>query len=255
MLELMRILLTNDDGIDAIGLTTLRAVLSPLGEVTVVAPATGMSGCSHAATESTFRVFHLEPRRLAVEGTPVDCIRVALHLFPGEFDWVFSGINDGSNLGTDVYHSGTVAAVREGVFRGIPGIALSHYRSRPLTDRDWRRAAEWSNATVRTLLAIPRPELGYWNVNFPCPPESYSGLPEISACPLEMAPLPASYLVEGNQFRYHGRYSLRGSTPGSDVAACFSGKTSVTYIIPPERSVTEECETLPMAAGGASALA
>ncbi len=244
----MRILLTNDDGVDAIGLTTLRAVLATLGEVTVVAPATGMSGCSHSATEGSFRVFQLAPRRLAVEGTPVDCVRVALHVFPGEFDYVFSGINDGSNLGTDVYHSGTVAAVREGVFRGLPGIALSHYRSRPLTDRDWRRAAEWASATIRTLMAVRRAELGYWNVNFPCPPEASVAVPELAVCPLEMAPLPADYLVDGNQFRYHGRYSLRGRNDGSDVAACFSGKTSVTYIVPPERSLTEDCVMLPITA-------
>lgn len=233
----MRILLTNDDGIDAAGLDTLHLVLHAFGTVTVVAPAVGMSGCSHRATEGTFRVSRIEERRFAVEGTPVDCVRVALQLFPDEFDIVFAGINNGSNLGADVYHSGTIAAVREGSLRGLPGIAFSHYRNRHLTENDWRRAGEWAAAAIPTLLGVPRPEPGFWNVNFPCPPEDSSAIPELATCPLEMAPLPASYLVEGDQFHYQGRYAHRGRSKGSDVDACFSGKTSITYIIPPEHSL------------------
>lgn len=243
----MRILLTNDDGIDAIGLVTLRPVLAEFGDVTIVAPASGMSGCSHSATEGSFRVFRLEERRLAVEGTPADCVRVALHLFPGEFDFVFAGINDGGNLGTDVYHSGTVAAVREGVLRGLRGMALSHYRNRALTERDWQRAALWARETIRALLATPRTEPGFWNVNFPCPPEGDARVPQIFACPVEMAPLPIDYLIDGNQFRYHGRYSLRGRSDGSDVALCFEGNIAASYLSPPERVLTREVAPVPAA--------
>jgi 5'-nucleotidase len=244
ILDIVRILLTNDDGIDAIGLLTLRPVLAEFGEVTVVAPVSGMSGCSHSASEGSFRVFRLEERRLAVEGTPADCVRVALHLFPGEFDFVFAGINDGGNLGTDVYHSGTVAAVREAVLRGLPGMALSHYRNRALTERDWRRAAAWARETIRALSAQPREEAGFWNVNFPCPPEGDSELPEIVSCPVEMAPLPVDYLIDGNEFRYHGRYSMRGRSEGSDVALCFSGKIAASFLAPPERVLTREVKPL-----------
>lgn len=240
----MRILLTNDDGIDAIGLTTLRPVLEEFAEVTVVAPASGMSGCSHSATEGSFRVFRLDAKRLAVDGTPADCVRVGLHLFPGEFDWVFSGINDGGNLGVDVYHSGTVAAVRESVLRGVPGFALSHYRNRPLSEKDWARAASWARETIRTLLTQPRKDPGYWNVNFPCPPEASKDLPTLITCPLESSPLPLDYLIDGNQFRYHGRYSLRKRGTGSDVDVCFSGKIAASYVLPLERSLTHDAANL-----------
>lgn len=231
----MRIVLTNDDGIDAPGIAALATALEEFGEVWTVAPATGMSGCGHSATESSFRVFHLGPRRYAVEGTPADCTRVGLHLLQGEVDWVFSGINDGGNLGVDVYHSGTVAAVREAVLRGVSGFALSHYRDRALTEKDWKRAARWARDVIEDLLSRPQSELGYWNVNFPCPPESVQALPDLAFCELDTSALPLEYLVDGNVYRYHGRYTLRARQQGGDVAACFGGKIAASYVLPVER--------------------
>jgi 5'-nucleotidase len=233
--EAVRILLTNDDGIDATGIAALAEALRDVGDVFTVAPATGMSGCGHAASEGAFRVFRLDERRYAVEGTPADCTRVGLHLLDGKVDWVFSGINDGGNLGVDVYHSGTVAAVREAVMRGVPGFAVSHYRDRALTEKDWKRAASWARGVVADLIARPRTELGYWNVNLPCPPESSTAVPELVLCELDASPLPLSYLVEGNLYRYHGRYSLRQRQPGKDVAVCFGGSIAASYVLPVER--------------------
>ena len=122
----MRLLLTNDDGIDAAGLHALLNAVRELGEPVVVAPAGPQSGVSHAVTTGT--AVRVDPRnegRFAVHGTPADCVRVGLHRLCPDAKLVLSGINHGGNLGADVYYSGTVAAVREGVIHGWPGIAIS----------------------------------------------------------------------------------------------------------------------------------
>lgn len=234
----MKIVLTNDDGIDAPGIAALADVLREFGDVWTFAPATGMSGCGHAASEGSFRVFEIAPQRYAVDGKPADCTRVALHLLRGNVDWVFSGINDGGNLGVDVYHSGTVAAVREAAFRGIPGFALSHYKDRSLQEKDWARAARWARDVIAELIEKPRPHRGYWNVNFPCPPQSATETPDLVHCGLEASALPVDYLIDGNTFHYHGRYSLRPRVAGSDVYHCFGGKITATYISPFEPHVS-----------------
>lgn len=126
----MRILLTNDDGIDAGGLYALAAALRPLGDVTVAAPATNQTGVSRAITLSpTIVVDEVDMpdggRGFAVAGTPSDCVRFAVLGLPERPDIVVSGSNRGVNLGDDVSYSGTVAAALEGVFLGLPAIAVS----------------------------------------------------------------------------------------------------------------------------------
>lgn len=124
------LLLTNDDGIHAAGLRTLREALAPLGRVVVVAPAAQQSGTSHAITiDRPLR--HVEHAKdlHSIDGTPADCIYLALfeqRFLPRTPDVVVSGINHGSNVGTSVYYSGTVAGAREAALRGIPAIAFSH---------------------------------------------------------------------------------------------------------------------------------
>jgi 5'-nucleotidase len=226
----MRFLLTNDDGIDAPGLQALRKAASQFGEVKVVAPATGVSGCSHTVSEGSFRVFRLDDDRTAVEGTPTDCVRVGIHLYGEDIDWVLSGINNGGNLGVDVYQSGTVAAVREGSLRGIPGIALSHYRDRILNQSDWSRAQQWSETVIRKILEEQSSELQYWNVNFPSLAETNGHVPDIVNCPLDAAPIPVAYLEQDGEYRYHGRYALRPRTQGADVDVCFGGKIALSRI-------------------------
>jgi 5'-nucleotidase len=126
----MRILLTNDDGIDAGGLHALATALRPLGDVTVAAPATNQTGVSRAITLSpTIIVDEIDMpdggRGFAVAGTPSDCVRFAVLGLPERPDIVVSGSNRGVNLGDDVSYSGTVAAALEGVFLGLPAIAVS----------------------------------------------------------------------------------------------------------------------------------
>ena len=135
----MRILLTNDDGIDAHGLHVLAAALRPLGEVIVAAPATNQTGVSRSITLSpTIAVDEVEipggESGFAVAGTPCDCVRFAVLGLDGRPDLVVSGSNRGVNLGDDVAYSGTVAAALEGVFMGLPSIAVSQQASGGIED-------------------------------------------------------------------------------------------------------------------------
>nr|WP_246173492.1 5'/3'-nucleotidase SurE [Limnoglobus roseus] len=123
----MKLLLTNDDGIDADGLRTLLTAVHGLGEPVIVAPVGPQSGVSHAVTTDAPVRIGTRGREYAVHGTPADCIRVGLHRLCPDSGMVLSGINHGGNLGADVYYSGTVAAVREAVLHGWTGIDLSHY--------------------------------------------------------------------------------------------------------------------------------
>ena len=103
----MRFILTNDDGIDAPGLRALEEAARQIGEVIVVAPAEAHSGCSHrVTTNALIRIHPAGPNRFAVEATPADCVRVALHRFGPEPAWVLSGVNEGGNLGADVLSLG-----------------------------------------------------------------------------------------------------------------------------------------------------
>lgn len=121
------VLVTNDDGIAAAGLAALAEALAPLGDVYVVAPEREQSTVGHALTlHRPLRVDRLGDKRFAVNGTPSDCVNLAvLGLLPAEPTLVVSGINHGSNLGDDVTYSGTVSAAMEGTLLGIPSIAVS----------------------------------------------------------------------------------------------------------------------------------
>src|SRR5581483_6429296 len=123
----MKILVSNDDGYRSEGIRRLRAALSTLGQVTVVAPDRNRSGASNSLTlDVPLRVFESEADVYYVMGTPTDCVHLAISgLFNFEYDMVVSGVNDGANLGDDVLYSGTVAAAVEGRFLGLPTIAVS----------------------------------------------------------------------------------------------------------------------------------
>src|SRR5918997_597143 len=123
----MRLLCTNDDGILAHGLECLVQAATPIGEVTVVAPDREQSATSHSLTlHHPIRPVARGERRFQVDGTPTDCVMLAMNaLVPERPDFVLSGINHGQNMGEDVLYSGTVAAAMEGLTLGIPSIALS----------------------------------------------------------------------------------------------------------------------------------
>ena len=116
----MTIILTNDDGIDAAGIRALATAVN--GNSIFIAPNTQYSNCGHqVTTDQPIQVERRSSLEYAVFGTPADCIRLAIYQLCPQISWVISGINHGGNMGVDVYISGTVAAVREAAFHGIPG--------------------------------------------------------------------------------------------------------------------------------------
>src|SRR6476469_10204418 len=151
----MKFLLTNDDGIDASGLAALVNAVDGLGDPFVVAAVGPQSGVSHRVTwQEGVRIEPRGDKRFAIHGTPADCVRHGLLKVVPDAKWILSGINHGSNLGADVHYSGTVAAVREAVLHGWPGIAVSHYRKSKVVF-DWERAARWVSPILAELLAKP----------------------------------------------------------------------------------------------------
>jgi 5'-nucleotidase len=167
----MRILVTNDDGIEAPGLAVLEAIAAELSDdVWVVAPAEEKSGAGHSLTlVEPVRLRQFSEKRFAVRGTPTDCVMMAIGVVmrdhrPG---LVLSGVNRGANLAEDVTYSGTVSAAMEGTLAGVRSIALSQ------VVRDWRDdtafapARAWGPEIVRRLAAAEWAKGVLMNVNFP----------------------------------------------------------------------------------------
>jgi len=223
------IVLTNDDGVDAPGLSALLAATEGLADREVFAPLGPQSGCGHVVTTHAPIAVALRPDgRRSVDGTPADCVRLALHLRDSAPTWVLSGINAGGNLGADLHHSGTVAAVREAALHGVPGIALSHYIARGRAI-DWDRAARWASAAIRALMTRPPGAGTFWNVNLPHP-EPGGPDPEMVFCPVDPSPLPLLYHDEPGGLRYRGDYQGRPRQPSGDVAICFGGQIAVSLV-------------------------
>ena len=163
-----RILLTNDDGIHSEGLQILERTLLEVGDVYVVAPAAEMSGASHSLTLSRpLRIRQVDNRHWSVDGTPTDCVTLALHQILQEAelpDVCVSGINHGGNLGDDATYSGTVAGALEATILGVPGLAIS------LVARDhfdFTEAARFALVAVRKVLTEGLPEGTLLNMNVP----------------------------------------------------------------------------------------
>lgn len=160
------LLLTNDDGVHAPGIRTLLAALQPLGEVHIVAPDREVSACSQSLTlKHPLRAERLEPRVHAVDGTPADCVNLAIvKLLPRRPDIVLSGINRGANLGEDVFYSGTVGGAREGTFFGVPAVAISLAAR---AETDFGPAARFAARLAACVLERGLPARTLLNVNVP----------------------------------------------------------------------------------------
>ena len=207
----MNILLTNDDGVQAPGLAAIYRRLLTLGTVTVVAPWGAQSGTSHSITFARPVVCrkidtpHLS-HAYAVEGTPADCVKLAcMQLHANSIDLIVSGINCGANVGTNVRYSGTVAAAMEGVFMGIPSIAMSLALDAHM---NFDAAAEHCVDVLQHCLPVSRETV--LNINIPplslgvpkgirAVPQSTMGFDEYYD-PQETKPNP-SYQLEGGAHR------------------------------------------------------
>ncbi len=227
----MKILVTNDDGIDAEGIAVLAEVASEFGEVFVVAPLKHHSGCSHQMTfEGHIDAHQVSQNRFWVDGFPADCSRLALAQICPEADLLVSGINHGSNLGLDNYLSGTVAAAREATFWGLAAIAFSQYH-RGLSPESWARARIMARRVFEYLLDGRTQAGSYWNVNFPRPnPAIDPATIPIMECPLDRTPLPNDYTPNERGYTYDGDYHARKYVDGTDVDICMQGNISASLI-------------------------
>jgi 5'-nucleotidase len=165
----VKILISNDDGYRAEGLSALTEALAAIADVTVVAPDRNRSGASNSLTlDVPLRVFPFDENRYYVaNGTPTDCVHLAISgLFDHEHDMVVSGINDGANLGDDVLYSGTVAAAVEGRFLGLPAIAVSLVMQ-PNSGQHFTTAARVAAELVLRVQRSPLHRATVLNVNVP----------------------------------------------------------------------------------------
>ena len=162
-----RILVTNDDGYRSEGIHALAEALRAIGDVTVVAPVEEASAIGHALTlRRPLRLEAIADRTFAVDGTPTDCVNVAIaQVFKGLPDLVVSGINKGWNLGDDITYSGTVAGALEGALLGIPSIAVSLRATRG--DYDFSHAARAAASFADAVLRRPLPPRTFLNINVP----------------------------------------------------------------------------------------
>jgi 5'-nucleotidase len=172
----VRILLSNDDGYQARGLRVLAEHLADIAELTIVAPARNHSGASNSLTlDLPLRVEQVDSNFYYVNGTPTDCVHVALTgLLEHEPDMVVAGINHGANLGDDVLYSGTVAAAMEGRFLGLPAVAVSLVLSE---GKNFETAARVTRTLVEQMRTQALPRDTILSVNVPdVPVEALSGI-------------------------------------------------------------------------------
>ena len=219
------LLVTNDDGIHAAGLAALAAALEELGEVHVVAPEREQSACGHALTlHRPLRVDRVRDRWFAANGTPSDCVNLAvLGFLPERPVLIVSGINHGGNLGDDVTYSGTVSAAMEGTLLGVPSIAVSLVDGGGLAD-----AADVARLLVTRVLVEGLPSKTLLNVNVP--PGSPQGV-RVTRLGHRVY---EGKIVEQRDPRGRIHYWIGGGEPrwetleGTDMGAIHAGFVSVT---------------------------
>lgn len=228
----MKILISNDDGVFAKGLAILNEAMKEIAETRVVAPDRNRSGASNSLTLTRpLTVKKLPNDFWSVEGTPTDCVHLALTgLFDDQPDMVVSGINAGSNLSDDILYSGTVAAATEGRFLGLPAIAVSlagehlnHYET----------AAEITKNLVNHLRLDPLPARTMLNINVPdLPLNEIQGI-EITRLGTRHAAEPTIKAIDprGNTIYWIGPAGAEADAgPGTDFHAIAAKKVSITPI-------------------------
>lgn len=234
----MVILLTNDDGIYAPGLTAIEHELQVLGDVTVVAPAGEQSGVGHSISYQAplivKEVFRHEldkgERRWgwAVEGSPADCTKLGIQqLCPRRPDLIVSGINSGFNAGINILYSGTAAAAIEGAFFGVTSVAVSlEYDEHARFDK----AARLACAIIRQILAQKRAEPQLYNLNIPT--AALNGVPEVCVVPMNVTRYEDSFEMRHDPWGREYFWLKEGLAPmgkhATDLSSLAEGKVTIT---------------------------
>lgn len=230
----MRILISNDDGVNAPGLAVIeRIAMSLSDDVWVIAPETEQSGAGHSLTlHRPLRVRHIDGRHMAVDGTPTDCVMLAINnLIPDQRpDLMLSGVNRGSNIADDVTYSGTIAAAMEATILGVPSIALSqHY-----DDGDnihWGTVEAHAAGLIRRLMAVGWPDNVLINLNFPSvEPDEVSGVEVCRQGSYKFGDALTERLdPRGRPYYWIGEMrNIERKTAGADAAAIDQGAITVT---------------------------
>jgi 5'-nucleotidase len=231
-----RILVTNDDGIGSPGIRLLEKIARDLSaDVWVVAPEQEQSAASHSlTTRRPLRMSETAKQRYAVDGTPTDCVMLAVKHLLREHrpDLVLSGINGGGNVGEDLTYSGTVAAAMEATLLGIPAVALSQHfiDGEPIP---WETAESFAPDVIRRLTQLPWPEHTLMNVNFPAAvPGAVGGVAVTSQGKRAIADnLTERFDPRGRPYYWIGPVREDGiAEPGTDLAAINAHQVSVTPI-------------------------
>ncbi|HEY0079308.1 MAG TPA: 5'/3'-nucleotidase SurE [Pyrinomonadaceae bacterium] len=237
-----RILLTNDDGIHSDGLIKLEEALREIGDVYTVAPASEMSGASHSLTLARpLRIRQIDARHWTVDGTPTDCVTLALNKILGEEERpviCVSGINHGGNLGDDATYSGTVAGALEATILGVPGLAFSLVAR---DNFDFKAAAQFAVVAVRKVLEEGLPEGTLLNINIP--PGEIQGARVTRQGIKNARPIITEHIdPRGKAYYWIGEeYFTSKSEEGTDYHAVEQGYVSVT----PMRSDMTDHRALP----------
>lgn len=245
MTKKLRILLSNDDGINAPGLAALEKIAHELSnDVWVVAPESEESGASRKLTlTQPLRIREVSKKKFAVQGTPTDCVLMGVrHVLKDHGpDLVLSGINRGSNMADDVTYSGTIAAAMEATVLGIPAIALSQSTLADEGDIKWHCGEAHGPALIRQLLAVGWPKDVLININFPdVEPNAVKRVEVTSQGKRDQS---QTNLIEridgrGNPYFWLGFARIRSNPPeGTDLRAIYDGRISVT---PLHLNLTEE---------------
>ena len=232
----MRVLLTNDDGINAPGFAVLEEIAAAIAdEVWVCAPAEEQSGAGHSLTlNQPVRLRQLGERRFAVTGTPTDSVMLGLRTAMKDVrpDLILSGVNRGANLGDDITYSGTVSAAMEGALAGIPSIALSQVLDREAGHEMFDAARQWGERVLRPLIDTPFAERTLVNVNFP--PRAADRIEGIRAVRQGFHDYSRGSVVEGRDPRgltyyWFGLHSIEHTLDhGTDLEAIADGYIAVT---------------------------
>jgi len=232
LFNLVKILLSNDDGYRAEGLDALGNALRPLGALTIVAPDRNRSGASNSLTlDMPIRTAKYGPDAYYCNGTPTDCVHLAISgLFDFDHDIVVSGVNDGANLGDDTLYSGTVAAAVEGRFLGLPAIAVS-LCVEPGSPRNFASAARLAAELVSRMTHSPLKSAMILNVNVPDLPEG--GLRGVKVTRLgnrhRAEPVVRAQDPRGRNVYWVGSAGAgQDAGPGTDFHAVAHGFASVT---------------------------